>query len=132
MLKNHKNAQSTAKKDILRKTNRQTTQNSANNTKSNDQRRNVEQAKRNKQHSPTEKNIKTDINNEEKLAQKKTSAETENKTTIEKPHKCRKTTQKAPINTEMLKNANRRQKQPDKAQKPPHTTNTKPATARQR
>ena len=56
---------------------------------------------------------------------------TENKTTIEKPHKRRKTTRKAPINTEMLKNANRRQK-PDKAQKPPHTTNAKPATARQR
>ena len=36
-------------------------------------------------------------------------------------------TKKAPINTEMLKNANRRQKQPDKAQKPPHTTNAKPA-----
>ena len=79
-----------------------------------------------------EKNIKTDINNEEKLAKKKTSAATENKTTIEKPHKCRKITRKATISTEMLKNANRRQKQPDKAQKPPHTTNAKPATARQR
>ena len=33
---------------------------------------------------------------------------------------------KAPINTEMLKNAKRRQKL-DKAQKPPHTTNAKPA-----
>jgi len=39
--------------------------------------------------------------------------------------------QKETISTEMLKNANRRQKQPDKAQKPPHTTNAKPATARQ-
>ena len=82
--------------------------------------------KRNKQHSTAEKNIKTDINNEEKFAQKKTSAATENKTTIEKPHKCRKTTQKAPISTEMLKNVNRRQKL-DKAQKPPLTTNAKPA-----
>ena len=34
--KKHKNAQSTAKKDILRKTNRQDTQNSINNTKSTD------------------------------------------------------------------------------------------------
>ena len=55
---------------------------------------------------------------------------TENKTTIEKPHKRRKTTQKAPINTEMLENANRRKKTTGQAQKPPHTTNAKPATAR--
>ena len=73
----------------------------------------LKKTKRNKQHSTTEKNIKTDINNEEKLAQKKQR-------------------QKETISTEMLKNANRRQKQPDKAQKPPHTTNAKPATARQR
>ena len=64
-----KNAQSTAKKDILRKTKRQDTQNSINNTKSTDLKQ--EKNKRNKQHSTAEKNIKTDINNEEKLAQKK-------------------------------------------------------------
>jgi len=53
---------------------------------------------------------------------------TENKTTIEKPHKRRKTTQKAPINTEMLnkqtavknwtKRRNRRTKQTQSRQPP--------------
>ena len=67
------------------------------------------------------------------LKQKKNKrSNKKNKITIEKPHKRRKITQKAPISTEMLKKANRRQKQPDKAQKAPHTTNAKTATARQR
>ena len=44
----------------------------------------------------------------------------------------KKKRQKETISTEMLKNANHRQKQPDKAQKPPHTTNAKTATAGQR
>ena len=74
------------------------------------------------------KNIKTDINNEEKLAKKKHKATTKetlkNHTNVGKQHKKHKLTQKC-------KKTNRRQKL-DKAQKPPHTTNAKPATARQR
>ena len=61
----------------------------------------LKKTKRNKQHSTAEKNIKTDINNEKKLAQKKTNQR-----------------QKAPINTEMLKNANRRTQQTQKRQPP--------------
>ena len=85
-----KRANNGIKETYHRKTSRQDTQNSINNTKSTDLKQ--KKTKRNKQHSTAEKNIKTDINNKEKLAQKKTNQR--QKETLKKTRKTQQTIQK--------------------------------------